>query len=39
MLLAAEGSVTSDVPVPAALPLLGLGLGGLGLMGWRRRTA
>lgn len=39
MMLAAEGNVTSTVPVPAALPLLGLGLGGLGLVGWRRRKA
>lgn len=39
VLLAAEGGVYSDVPVPAALPLLGLGLGGLGLVGWRRRQS
>ncbi len=40
MLLAAEGNVVSQqVPVPAALPLLGLGVGGLGFMGWRRRKA
>lgn len=31
------GSVVTPVPVPAALPLLGLGLGVFGLMGLRRR--
>lgn len=29
----------SAVPVPAALPLLGAGLGMLGFMGWRRKAA
>lgn len=29
--------VVADVPVPAALPMLGLGLGALGLIGARRR--
>lgn len=27
----------SEVPLPAALPLLAAGLGGLGLAGWRRK--
>jgi len=27
----------SDVPVPAALPMFATGLGGMGLLGWRRR--
>jgi hypothetical protein len=30
-------SVTSAAPLPAALPLFGLGLGALGLLGWRRK--
>ena len=32
-------SSVSTVPVPAGLPLLVSGLGGLGLMGWRRKRA
>jgi hypothetical protein len=28
----------SDTPVPAALPLFATGIGGLGLLGWRRRS-
>ncbi|QIE40792.1 VPLPA-CTERM sorting domain-containing protein [Rhodobacteraceae bacterium SC52] len=34
-----DGTPTSAVPVPAALPLLGAGLGALGLMRARRRTS
>jgi hypothetical protein len=30
-------SVASETPVPAALPLFATGLGGLGLLGWRRK--
>jgi hypothetical protein len=30
---------TATTPVPATLPLLVSALGGLGLMGWRRRRA
>ena len=26
-----------EVPLPAALPLFATGLGGLGLLGWRRK--
>jgi len=29
--------VTSETPLPAALPLFATGLGGLGLFGWRRK--
>jgi hypothetical protein len=37
-LLSISGSlVTSPVPLPAALPLFATGLGGLGLLGWRRK--
>jgi hypothetical protein len=32
-----EISGVAAIPIPAALPLLASGLGGLGLMGWRRR--
>ena len=32
-------SAVSAVPLPAALPLILSGLGGLGFMGWRRRNA
>ena len=28
---------TSNVPLPAALPLFASGLAGLGLLGWRRK--
>ena len=28
---------TSVTPLPATLPLFGTGLGGLGLLGWRRK--
>ncbi len=31
------GTGISSVPVPAALPLLASGIGGLGLIGWRRK--
>jgi hypothetical protein len=30
-------SLTSATPIPAALPLFATGLGGLGLLGWRRK--
>jgi hypothetical protein len=30
-------SLVSSTPLPAALPLLATGLGGLGLLGWRRK--
>ena len=30
-------TVTSETPLPAALPLFATGLGGLGLLGWRRK--
>jgi hypothetical protein len=35
-----EGSdkCTAVVPIPAALPLFGSGLLGLGLLGWRRKV-
>ena len=36
---AADWTLTSTVPVPAALPLLLSGLVGLGLIGWRKRKA
>ncbi len=29
--------VDSETPLPAALPLFATGLGGLGLLGWRRK--
>ncbi len=32
-----EGNDTSATPLPAALPLFAGGLGGLGLLGWRRK--
>ena len=32
-------STTAATPLPAALPLFATGLGGLGLLGWRRRKA
>lgn len=32
-------STVSPVPLPAALPLFGAALAGMGLLGWRRRTA
>ena len=28
---------STTTPLPAALPLFGAGLGGLGLLGWRRK--
>jgi hypothetical protein len=28
---------SSAIPLPAALPLFATGLGGLGLLGWRRK--
>jgi hypothetical protein len=30
-------SLTPTTPLPAALPLFATGLGGLGLLGWRRK--
>jgi len=30
-------AILSETPVPAALPLFVTGLGGLGLLGWRKR--
>jgi hypothetical protein len=30
-------SLTAATPLPAALPLFATGLGGLGLLGWRRK--
>jgi len=32
-----SGAEVSPVPLPAALPLFATGLGGLGLLGWRRK--
>jgi hypothetical protein len=32
-----EVIATTTTPLPAALPLFATGLGGLGLLGWRRR--
>jgi hypothetical protein len=32
-------SATAVTPVPAALPLFAAALGGLGLLGWRRRKS
>jgi hypothetical protein len=32
-----DGLTLSQVPLPAALPLSGTGLGALGLLGWRRK--
>ena len=34
---AVEYEIFSGVPLPAALPLFATGLGGLGLLGWRRK--
>ncbi len=37
-----DGSITgfaAEVPIPAALPLFGTGLLGLGLLGWRRKSS
>jgi hypothetical protein len=31
------GSPAAATPLPAALPLFATGLGGLGLLGWRRK--
>jgi hypothetical protein len=33
----ASGGRVSETPLPAALPLFATGLGGLGLLGWRRK--
>jgi hypothetical protein len=33
------GASTAATPLPAALPLFATGLGGLGLLGWRRKRA
>lgn len=33
----ADASIPSTVPLPATLPLLASGIGGLGLIGWRRK--
>jgi hypothetical protein len=32
-----SGATVSPIPLPAALPLFGTGLAGLGLLGWRRK--
>jgi hypothetical protein len=32
-----NGTIPSTTPLPAALPLFASGLGGLGLLGWRRK--
>jgi hypothetical protein len=32
-----DGTSAGTVPIPAALPLFATGLGGLGLLGWRRK--
>ena len=32
-----DGQIISATPLPAALPLFATGLGGLGLLGWRRK--
>jgi len=37
--LTGEGIEASAVPLPAALPLFGTGLGLIGFIGWRRRRA
>ena len=31
------GGLQGETPLPAALPLFATGLGGLGLLGWRRK--
>jgi hypothetical protein len=33
----ASASVGQQTPIPAALPLFATGIGGLGLLGWRRK--
>jgi hypothetical protein len=31
------GAAVPEIPLPAALPLFATGIGGLGLLGWRRK--